>query len=114
LAESTATSTSTGTPTGTGQAAGPDLFGMIFTFVPLILIFWLFFIRPESKRRKQKEALLGSLKVKDKVITGSGIYGTVMEIEGNEVTLLIDAKKDVRIKVVRAAVDTVIQDDEKK
>ena len=53
--------------------------------VPMLIIFYLFFIRPESKRRKQKESLMSGLKTKDNVVTIGGLYGTVAEVTGDEV-----------------------------
>jgi len=84
-----------------------QLMQMLITFAPLMIIFWLFFIRPESKRRKEKERLLGGVKAKDKVITIGGLHGTVVEIEGDEIVLLVDAKKDVKMRFRRNAIDSV-------
>lgn len=80
----------------------------------MIVIFWLFFIRPESKRRKEKENLLSSLKVKDKVVTIGGLTATVAEIDGDEVVLLVDPKKDVKLRFRRSAIDSVMRAEEAK
>jgi preprotein translocase subunit YajC len=87
--------------------------GLIITFLPLLIIFYLFFLRPESKRRKEKEALLSSLKPKDKVMTVLGLYGQIVEIDGDDVVLLVDAKKDVRLRFARSAIDRVVPDERK-
>lgn len=76
-------------------------------FVPMILIFYFLFIRPEGKRRKEKEALMAGIKPKDKVVTIGGLHGTVVEVEGEEVVLLVDAKKDVKLRFRRTAIDVV-------
>lgn len=76
--------------------------------VSMGLIFYLLVIRPESKRRKQKEALLSGLKPKDKVLTIGGVYGTVIEVDGDEVVVLVDPRKDIRLRYRRSAVDAVI------
>ncbi|MGD0090076.1 MAG: preprotein translocase subunit YajC, partial [Planctomycetota bacterium] len=63
---------------------------LLVLFVPMGLIFYFLLIRPESKRRKEKEALLNALKPKDKVVTVGGLRGTVVEVDGDEVVLLAD------------------------
>lgn len=88
-------------------SGGEQLMQMLITFLPLMIIFYLFFIRPESKRRKEKEQLLGAVKAKDKVITIGGLHGTVVEVEGDEVVLLVDPKKDVKMRFRRSAIDTI-------
>ena len=102
---------------GAPQMSGGDqLLQMLITFAPLMIIFWLFFIRPESKRRKEKEQLLSGVKAKDKVITIGGLHGTVVEVEGDEVVLLVDPKKDVKMRFRRSAIDTInpVGDDKEK
>ena len=114
LAESTAIPTSTGPSSGQNAPPQPGFEGMLIFFVPMIIIFWLLFIRPESKKRKQKEALLGGLKVKDKVVTIGGLYGTVTGLDGDGVILLVDPDKNVKLRLRRSAIDSVIQTEEKK
>lgn len=70
--------------------------------IPLILIFVIFYfllIRPQQKRMKEHRKLLDSLKRGDRVITAGGLYGTIVNIEGNVVTLELAEK--VRVKVNR-------------
>jgi preprotein translocase subunit YajC len=105
--------------TGGGGAGTPPpqpggLDSLLITFVPLMIIFYLFFIRPENKRRKQKEELLAAIKPKDKVVTVGGLHGSVVEVEGDEVVLLVDPKKDVKLRFRRSAIDTIETPEEKK
>lgn len=76
---------------------------------PMMLIFYFLFIRPENKRRKEKETLMAQMKPKDKVVTIGGLYGTIVEIDGDDVVLLVDSKKDVKMRFRRTAVDVVEQ-----
>ena len=110
------TTTQTGTQVGVEpprQQENP-LPGLIITFLPLLVIFYLFFMRPESKRRKQKEAMLAGIKAKDKVVTVAGLHGQVVEIDGDDVVLLVDAKKDVRMRFRRSAIEGVIPDEKEE
>jgi preprotein translocase subunit YajC len=87
---------------------------MVPMLVAMVIIIYLFFIRPESKRKKEKEALLSSVKVKDRVATIGGLLGTVAEIEGDEIVLVVDNKKDVKVRYRRSAIDTVLSQPEEK
>lgn len=96
-----------GGPAGTGgqpQGAG----GIISSFLPLILIFVIFYfllIRPQSKKAKEHKAMLDNLKKGDKVMTNGGIYGVIEELEDKSMTLQVGVKGlDVRIKVDRGSV----------
>ena len=63
----------------------------------LIVVFWLFFIRPQSKKAKEEQKFRESLKKGDKVVTVGGIYGEIVEV--NEKTVLIKVDGDVKLRV---------------
>lgn len=94
-------------PAGPQAPGGDWLVQMLTLFVPLGLVFWLLIWRPESKRRKEREHLLNSVKPKDKVTTVGGMHGTVLEVEKDELLLLVDPRKDVRLRFRRSAIDHV-------
>ena len=61
-------------------------------FVPLILIFIIFYvllIRPQQKQMKEHKKMLAALKNGDRVITSGGIIGTITSIRDKEITLKI-------------------------
>lgn len=62
----------------------------------LIAVFYFFMIRPQQKRAKEHQNLLGSLNKGDKVITSSGIYATVVEVEEKTITLQISDNTKVK------------------
>ena len=78
--------------------------------VPLALMFAIMYflvIMPQQRQRKKMQAMLGALKTGDKVITNSGIYGTINGIDGDSVILKISAEPQVKIRVARAAIAQV-------
>jgi preprotein translocase subunit YajC len=99
---------------GSEQNGGGLLSGPFLLFGAIILIFYFLIMRPDSKRRKEREKRLSALKVKDRVYTLSGIIGTIMEINADEITLLIDPKKDVRLRVLRNAVEAKLDEANEK
>ena len=73
--------------------------------VPLAMVFAIFYfivIVPNKKQQKKVQEFLDGLKVNDKVITTSGIFGQVMRLDEQSVQLQIADK--VTIKVSRAAI----------
>lgn len=95
-------------------AAGAGGMAFIGQFLPLILIFLVFYfllIRPQQKKAKEHQNYLANLKRGDRVITGGGIYGQITGLTDTAVTL--EVAENVRIKVSRAAVAGAAADAEK-
>ncbi len=92
-----------GAPGGAGgQPQGPA--AMLQSFLPLILIFVIFYfllIRPQQKKTKEHKQMLEDLKKGDKIMTNGGIYGLIEDIDADTATLKIGIKDDVKIKVNR-------------
>lgn len=79
--------------------------GTIASFIPLILIFVVFYfllIRPQQKQAKEHQQFLNDLKNGNKVITKGGLHGTITGLTETVVTLEI--AQDVRVKVSRSAI----------
>jgi len=95
----------TGAPQNAGNAEGGGGAAAFTSFLPLILIFVIFYfllIRPQSKKAKEHRNMLENLKKGDKVITTGVIYGVIEGIEGD--TLTIKIAENVKVKTGRAAV----------
>jgi preprotein translocase subunit YajC len=83
--------------------------GQLLSFLPLVLIFVVFYfllIRPQQKKAKQHQEMLGKLKKNDEVMTSGGIYGKVVTLADNVVTL--EVAPNVRIRVNRPQISAVI------
>ena len=63
----------------------------------IILVMWLFMIRPQRKQQKELQNFRSGLKKGDKVVTVGGIYGEIVEV--NEKTCLIKVDGDVKLRV---------------
>jgi preprotein translocase subunit YajC len=62
-------------------------------------------IRPQQKRAKEREALLGQIKKGDKIITAGGIHGEIVGVD--EKTLLIEIADKVKVKIERNSISVV-------
>jgi preprotein translocase subunit YajC len=83
-------------------------------FGPLIVIFAIFYfmaIRPQQKREKDRKIMLSNLKEGDDIITIGGIYGRILNIKEDVVTLELGDK--LKIKVTRSAIGNVLKNTEK-
>ena len=94
----------------------PSLFSadMFVMLGGVILIFYLIAWRPQAKERRHREAMLGALKKGDKVVTNSGMYGTVDKATDTEVVLKVDEKNNVKLRFSRGSVQTVLGDPDQK
>ncbi len=88
-----------------GAQGGQQGFEGIIMLVIMFAIFYFLLIRPQQKRAKQHRQLLDSLKAGDNVITAGGIYGRIVTVQEQTVTLEID--KGVKIKLARASVSSI-------
>jgi len=76
----------------------------ISSFIPLILIFVIFYfflIRPQQKKVKEHKKMVESLKRGDKVITTGGIVGSIERIIDND-KVEVSISDDVKVEVIRA------------
>ena len=100
---------------GLGGGGASSSSGTLLSLIPFALIFVIFYfllILPQQKRAKQQKALLEALKKGDKVITGSGIWGTVTNLGKETVTLQIADSAKIRIQ--REHIARLRADDEDK
>jgi preprotein translocase subunit YajC len=75
--------------------------GTLLSLIPFVLIFVIFYflvILPQQKRTKKQKALLEALKKGDKVVTASGIWGTLTNLGKETVTLQIADNTKIRIQ----------------
>jgi preprotein translocase subunit YajC len=95
-----------------GPQPGGGQGGTLMSFLPIILIFVIFYfllIRPQQKRAKDHRTLLSNVKVGDQILTNGGIYGKITGIKDDVLTVEISDK--VRVKVNRGNVAGVVKSD---
>ncbi|MBN2565141.1 MAG: preprotein translocase subunit YajC [Candidatus Eisenbacteria bacterium] len=90
-----------GTSGAQGQAAGGGS-GMLIMLVAIFAIFYFLMIRPESKRRKERQQMIDSLTRGDKVVTIGGLYGEVQDVHEDRVVLRI--ADGIKVEVAKSAV----------
>ena len=89
--------------------AAPQGNDFVSTLLFMAVIFgglWFFMIRPQQKRQKELQALIGNLAKNDEVVTSGGIHGRVKDVGEQAVTLEI--AKGVEVKFHKQAVTQVL------
>lgn len=82
------------------QNSGSSWSGMLM-IIAMIVIFYFFMIRPQSKKQKEIKKAREAMQKGDNVITAGGIYGTIRSINESEGVISMEISKDVVIKVSR-------------
>ena len=88
-----------------GNQAASGSSGQIMAFLPLILLFAVFYfllIRPQQKRAKTHKQFIENLKKGDRVVTSGGMYGTITGVTDDSVT--VEVAEKVRVKVLKSAI----------
>jgi len=89
-------------------ASGGGGEGGMLSFVPLILMFVVFYfllIRPQQKRAKEHQLMLGSVKRGDEIVTAGGLHGRVLEVA--DTYLMVDLGEH-KVKLSRSAVSAIV------
>jgi preprotein translocase subunit YajC len=92
----------------TGGIAGSGF--DVMSLAPLVLIFVVFYfllIRPQQKKMKDHKSMLSSLRRGDKIVTGGGIIGSVVKVQGDE-EVVVEVADGIRVRVVRSTIQSVL------
>jgi preprotein translocase subunit YajC len=92
-------------------SGGSSLIGLA---LPILLIvgFYFLLIRPQRNRQRQQQALVAALEVGDEVMTTGGIFGTIVDIDDDEGTIILEIAPGTRIRMLRQGVSQRFVEDE--
>ncbi len=96
LADAAQTTATTDAAAATEMSAGATFIAYALQLLPMILIFVVFYfvlIRPQRKKDKEAKAMLDNLKVGDRICTIGGIYGTIVKIKDDVLTVEVGEQK---------------------
>jgi len=94
---------------GQGASGGGGQGGSLGAFIPLILMFVIFYfllIRPQQKKAKQHKQMLSAIKKGDRIVSSGGLHGVITGITDDVVTVEIAPK--VRVKISRGSVSGIM------
>ncbi len=84
------------------QQNGMGMWDLILQVAIILVIFYLLLIRPQQKRQKQHQNMLGDLQREQEVVTSGGIFGKIVGLTDTVVTL--EVAPNVRVKVQRSQI----------
>jgi preprotein translocase subunit YajC len=94
---------------------GGSIAGLLFTFASIGLVFYFLVFRPQQKQHQRQQQMLADLKSGDRVVTRGGIRGTIVGLkEKDEVIILRIPPEQVKLEILRSAVESVERPDEEQ
>ena len=91
---------------GAAAAGGPPIWIQLLPFAGLFLVFYFLIIRPQQQKQNQHTSMLANLKKNDEIITSGGLYGRVIQMADDVVT--VEIAPNVKVRVSRPQISTVV------
>ena len=85
----------------------------LFSFLPIILIFlvfWFMIIRPQKKQQDQRKSMIEALKRGDRIVTSGGLFALVKDVKGDRVIATI--AEGVKVEISKSAISSVMPESE--
>ncbi len=90
--------------------SGPNPFGTVFMFGAIFMIFYFLLIRPQRKQQKAHDEMVKSLSRGDEVVTMGGIFGKIVHLTDDRVT--IKTADDTRLEIERSKIGRRVSGDQ--
>ena len=87
-----------------GTSSSGSLLGLLFPLLLMGGVFYFLLIRPQRARQRSQQSLMAALEVGDEVMTASGIFGTVTEIDEDADTVTVEIAPGTRVRMLRRAI----------
>ncbi len=88
--------------TGAQGEGGGGGTSMLIMLVAIFAIFYFLMIRPESKRRKERQSMIDSLARGDKIVTIGGLHGEVQDVHDDKIVIRI--AENLKVEVAKTAI----------
>ena len=90
---------------GNGPSGGTIGLVGLLPWIAIFVIFYFLLIRPQQRRMKQHQAMIGAVKKNDTVVTGGGLIGKVTKVDENEVE--VELAPNIRVKALKGTLTEV-------
>lgn len=98
----------------TAPTKPPSLLTTLLPFLLIMVVMYVLMFRGPRKQQQQHKQMVQSLKKNDRVRTIGGIFGTIVDIRGEEVVLKVDEQNNTKIKVSTSAIGKNLSQDGKE
>jgi preprotein translocase subunit YajC len=87
-----------------GEGGGGGMGSMLIFLVAIFAVMYFFMIRPQQKKQKEHKAMLEALKTGDKVVTNSGMMGTIVHIHDDKNKVVLKVADQVKVEFVKSSI----------
>ncbi len=91
------------TPTPPSESMDSGWMSML-PLIAIFAIFYFFLIRPQEKKRREKEDFVSGVKKGEDVVTSAGIFGTVKKINDSDNTVMLEIASGTEVKILKTAI----------
>jgi preprotein translocase subunit YajC len=95
---------------GDGKSGSGSIWQTVIMFALIAVVFYLFFIRPQSKRNKDLKKFRENLKKGDKIITAGGVHGKILEVA--DTYCIIETEGQGKLKIEKASIASSVSGDQ--
>lgn len=95
-----------GAAAGAATSSSPDPLASLILPIGLVVLFYFFLIRPQSKRQKEHKKMVSDLQKGEEVLTSGGILGKITKVNDDFITLEIS--REVSLVVQKSAVQNIM------
>lgn len=98
-------------------AADPGgISSLLFMMLPIFVLFYLLFIRPQRKDQNERQLMLDNMKKNDRIVTVGGILGVVTNVDRDkkEVTIKVDEGSGTKLRMTLNSIARIVVDDASK
>jgi len=92
---------------GSTDGGGGNPISMFIPIVGMLVIFYFLLIRPQQKRQKETTRMLESLRKGDRIVTASGLYGTISGMKDNVVVVKI--AENVKVEMLKSSISGLVE-----
>jgi len=89
---------------GAKPGFGTNPLDFLILFLPFVLLYFLFLRPMQRKQEAEKNSMVSNMQKNDKVITTSGIYGTVISVAEKEDEVVVKVDDNVRLRMLKASI----------
>jgi preprotein translocase subunit YajC len=87
----------------------PSMASLLLPMAVMMAAFYFLILLPESRKNKQRQALLGGMKKGDEVLTNGGVIGVVQNVKDDRVVLKVDEARGVTIEFAKSSIGQILK-----
>ncbi len=92
-----------------GGEGGGGMGSMMIFLVAIFAVMYFFMIRPQQKKQKEHKAMLEGLKTGDKVVTNSGMMGTIIHIHDDKNKVVLKVADQVKVEFIKSSIAGLVE-----